>query len=76
MDGWNLSTCAIKHPIELFVAILKDGNVINGYAFLSLGWYCIQFHYLYFGNYENICESYPYSIYYMFRYLSPLNLKI
>ena len=57
MDGWNLSTCAIKHPIELFVAILKDGDVINGYAFLSLGWYCIQFHYLNFGNYENICES-------------------
>ena len=76
MDGWNLSTCAIKHPIELFVAILKDGDVINGYAFLSLGWYCIQFHYLNFGNYENICESYPYSIYYIFRYLSPLNLKI
>ena len=74
MNGWNLSTCAIKHPVEFSDAILRGGNAINEYAFLSLRWHCIQFHYLNFNNYENICEFYPYTVYYIFKYLSLLTL--
>ena len=44
MDGWNLSTCAIKHPIELFVAILRTET--SSMDTLSFRWAGIVFNFI------------------------------